>query len=267
MPPGLRATIDVLEAHGVMWLEHRTADGSALALRALELVRVLADQAGDPSAIDEDARRAYLDALELDLEAAMQRADLSAIVSLADELAPIARGFDESSHARSVIFAGVGLRWQGRIVEAAGRFRQAWNDGRRRVLPGVAIEAGHWLAYTLLDMGDFAEAERVARESHELRVRVGDLARIRSRTRTVRHEVEFARGSERAALSMLLADVERGTGPSLPDRVPRSRRCLVGRTPRTGCSRRGRPSYRDRAPRRGSSRLPSLPARVRYRLH
>ena len=213
MPPGLRATIDVLEAHGVMWLEHRTETGSALALLALESVRVLAEQAGDPSAIDVDARRAYLDALELNLEAAMQRADLSAIVSLADELAPIARGFDESSHARSVIFAGVGLRWQGRIVEAAGRFRQAWNDGRRRVLPGVAIEAGHWLAYTLLDMGDFAEAERVARESHELRVRVGDLARIRSRTRTVRHEVEFARGSERAALSMLLADAEKEPDP------------------------------------------------------
>ena len=196
-----------------MWLEHRTADGSALARTALESVRALAEEAGGPSAIDEDARRAYLDALELNLEAAMQRAELSEVVALAEELAPIARGFDEASHARSVIFAGVGLRWQGRIVEAAGRFRQAWDEGRRRVMPGVAIEAGHWLAYTLLDIGDFADAEQVGRESHELRVRVGDLARIRSRTRTVRHEVGFARGDERAAISMLLADVEKEPDP------------------------------------------------------
>ena len=67
MPPGIRATVDVLEAHAVMWLEHRTADGSALARKALELVRALAEQAGDPSALDEDARRAYLDALGLNL--------------------------------------------------------------------------------------------------------------------------------------------------------------------------------------------------------
>ena len=196
-----------------MWLEHRTADGSALARKALESVRALAEHAGGPSALDEDARRAYLDALELNLEAAVQRADLPEILALAEELAPIARDFDESSHGMSVIFAGIALRWQGRIVEAAGRFRQAWDDGRRRVLPAVAIEAGHWLAYTLLDFGDFVEAERVAREAHELRVRMGDLGRIRSRTRTVRHEVEFARGDERAALRELLAAADREPDP------------------------------------------------------
>jgi DNA-binding NarL/FixJ family response regulator len=209
MPPGLRATVDVLEAHAVMWLEHRTADGSALARKALESVRALAEQAGRPSALDDDARRAYIAALELNLEAAIQRADLSEVVVLVEELAPIARDFDESSHGMSVIFGGIALRWQGRIIEAAGRFRQAWDEGRRRILPAVAIEAGHLLAYTLLDIGDFADAERTAREAHELRLRVGDLARIRSRSRTVRHEVEFACGDERAALSMLLADVER----------------------------------------------------------
>ena len=213
MPPGIRATVDVLEAHAVMWLEHRTADGSALARKALESVRALAEQAGGPSALDEDARRAYLDALGLNLEAAIQRADLPEVVGLAEELAPIARDFDESNHGMSVIFGGIALRWQGRIVEAAGRFRQAWDDGRRRVLPAVAIEAGHWLAYTLLDFGDFVEAERAAREAHELRVRMGDLGRIRSRTRTVRHEVEFARGDERAALRELLADVDKEPDP------------------------------------------------------
>ena len=213
MPPGLRATVDVLEAHAVMWLEHRTADGSALARKALESVRALAEQAGDPSALDDDARRAYLAALELNLEAAIQRADLSEVVVLVEELAPIARDFDESSHGMSVIFGGIALRWQGRIVEAAGRFRQAWDEGRRRLLPAIAIEAGHLLAYTLLDIGNFVEAERTAREAHELRVRMGDLGRIRSRTRTVRHEVEFARGDERAAHSTLLADVEREPDP------------------------------------------------------
>ncbi len=213
MPPGIRATVDVLEAHAVMWLEHRTADGSALARKALESVRALAEHAGGPSALDEDARRAYLDALELNLEAAIQRADLPEVVVLAEELAHIARDFDESSHGMSLIFAGIALRWQGRIVEAAGRFRQAWDEGRRRVLPAVAIEAGHWLAYTVLDIGDFVETEQAAREAHELRVRMGDLGRIRSRTRTVRHEVEFARGDERAALRALLTDVEREPDP------------------------------------------------------
>ncbi len=213
LPPALRATVDVLEAHAVMWLEHRTEAGSALARRALGSVRTLAEEAGDPAAIDEDARRAYLDALQLNLEAAIQRADAAEVFALAEELTSIARGFDESSHGMSVIFGGVALRWQGRIVEAAGRFRQAWDEGQHRVLPAVAIEAGHWLGHTLLDIGDFAEAERIAREAHELRARVGDLGRIRSRTRTVRHEVEFARGDERLALKMLLADVEGEADP------------------------------------------------------
>jgi DNA-binding CsgD family transcriptional regulator len=213
VPPALRVTIDVLEAHAVMWLEHRTDAGSALARRALGSVRTLTEQAGGPSAIDEDARRAYLDALQLNLEAAIQRADAPEVVALAEELTSIARGFDESSHGMSVIFGGVALRWQGRIMEAAGRFRQAWDEGQRRVLPAVAIEAGHWLGHTLLDIGDFAEAERIAREAHELRARVGDLGRIRARTRTVRHEVEFARGDERLALKMLLADVEGEADP------------------------------------------------------
>jgi DNA-binding CsgD family transcriptional regulator/tetratricopeptide (TPR) repeat protein len=213
MPPSLRATVDVLEAHAVMWLEHQTDAGSALAHKALGSVRAIAGQAGGPSTMDDDARRAYLDALQLSLEAAIQRADPSEVPSLAEELTLVARGFDESGHGLSVIFGGVALRWRGRIVEAAGRFRQAWDEGRHRVLPAVAIEAGHWLGNTLLDIGDFAEAERIAREAHELRVRVGDLGRIRGRTRTVRHEVEFARGDERLALSMLLADVVREADP------------------------------------------------------
>ena len=213
MPPGIRATVDVLEAHAVMWLEHRTDAGSALAREALESVRALTEQAGGPSAIDEDTRRAFLDALQLNLEAAIQRADQREVVELAEELTAIARGFDESGHGLSVIFSGVALRWQGRIVEAAGRFRQAWEEGRRRVLPAVAIDAGHWLAYTLLDIGDFAEAERTAREVHELRTRVGDLGRVRGRSRTVRHEVEFARGDDRLALSTLLADGEKESDP------------------------------------------------------
>jgi DNA-binding CsgD family transcriptional regulator len=213
VPPALRVTIDVLEAHAVMWLEHRTEVGSALARRALGSVRTLAERAGGLSAIDEDARRAYLDALLLNLEAAIQRADALEVFALAEELTVTARGFDEYGHGMSVIFGGVALRWQGRIVEAAGRFRQAWDEGQHRVLPAVAIEAGHWLGHTLLDIGDFAEAERIAREAHELRARVGDLGRIRARTRTVRHEVEFARGDERLALKMLLADVEGEADP------------------------------------------------------
>jgi DNA-binding CsgD family transcriptional regulator len=191
-----------------MWLEHRTDAGSALARNALVSVRALAEQAGGPSAMGEDSRRSYLEALLLNLEAAIQRADSLQVFALAEELTLTARGFDEYGHGMSVIYGGVALRWQGRIVEAAARFRQAWDEGRHRVLPAVAIEAGHWLGHTLLDIGDFAEAERIAREAHELRVRVGDLGRVRARTRTVRHEVEFARGDERMALTMLMADSE-----------------------------------------------------------
>jgi DNA-binding NarL/FixJ family response regulator len=213
MPPALGATVDVLEAHAVMWLEHRTDAGSTLGRNALESVRALAERAGGPSELDEDARRAYLDALVLNLEAAIQRSDSAEYFALADELPPIVRGFDESGQGMSVIYGGIALRWQGKIAEAASRFRQAWDEGRSRVLPAVAVEAGHWLAYTLLDLGDFVEAEQIAREAHELGARVGDRGRSRSRTRTVRHEVAFARGDERAALSTLLSDVERERDP------------------------------------------------------
>jgi len=211
--PALRSTVDILEAHAVMWLEHRTEAGSALGRKGLESARALARKAGDPAAIGEDARRAYLDALQLNLEAAIQRADALAVFALAEELTRVARGFDESGHGMSVIFGGVALRWEGRIVEAARRFREAWEEGRRRVLPAVAIEAGYWLAHTLLDIGDFAEAERISRETHQLEVRVGDFGRVRGRSRTVGQEVEFARGDERAALSSLLEDVEGQVDP------------------------------------------------------
>ena len=148
MPPGLRATIDVLEAHAVMWLEHRTDAGSALARRALESVRTLAEQAGGPSAIDEDARRAYLDALELNLEAAIQRADAPEVVALAEELASIARGFDESSHGMSVIFARRRAPLAGQDRGGSRPVPAGVERWAARVLPAVAIEAGHWLAYT-----------------------------------------------------------------------------------------------------------------------
>jgi DNA-binding CsgD family transcriptional regulator len=101
----------------------------------------------------------------------------------------------------------------GRYAEASAVFARAWTEARERLLPGVAVDGGYWLAVNLADEGRLEEAEAVAKEVSELAARVGDHTHLRARSRTIRHEIALARGDWLAARTALIEAAEQITDP------------------------------------------------------
>ena len=83
--PELQIAADALEARILLWLERRTADGRAVAMRGVERGRRAIADAGAAGSVPPGLRTAYVDALIAAWEGAIQAEDVDAIVSLADE--------------------------------------------------------------------------------------------------------------------------------------------------------------------------------------
>jgi len=162
-----------LEAQILLWLEHRTADGSAMADRALREARELVTAAEADQPIPERARRAYLAALEAANEAALQEDRPSAMVELSDEMAVAAQRLDEVAYLRALASAANLLRRGHRQVEAEAHIRRVWIASRELLLPSITVDAGHVLGLTLFDLGRLAEAREVVDETVQLERRVG----------------------------------------------------------------------------------------------
>ena len=124
---------------------------------------------------------------------------------LSDELFAASRGFDETAQIEALTLSGITSRSELRIREAEAAFRREWTLARERVLPGNAIDAGHWLALTLHDLGEVREAASVAAEVAQLVARVGDYSRVRSRSRTAAHLIALTSGSWRDGVDGLIA--------------------------------------------------------------
>src|SRR6266511_3550127 len=154
---------------------------------------------------DELARRAYLEALRVEYEAAFQEDDLEAMARAADERAEVARGFDEQAHLTGLVASGRALQRAGRLDEALERIRYVWDQAARRVLPRLTLDAGYWLSALLLQRGRLAEAEEIVIETVDLAARVGDEARGRHLVERVASEVDFHRADWRAGVERLLA--------------------------------------------------------------
>jgi DNA-binding CsgD family transcriptional regulator len=211
-PPAIELSLDALEASITIWIDHRVDLGSALSHRVVHIARGMARRAGGPDSLA-GARQAYLDALRVGFDTAVQQDDVRAMTRLANELIAGTRGFDELSHLEAVHLSGLALRIGGRLRDAEARFRRVWIDARQRLFPSAAVDAGHFLAATLRDLGLLAEAEAVASEAASLAARSGDFARLRGRNRLVRHELTLERGDWRRAAGAILAEAEEERDP------------------------------------------------------
>lgn len=195
------------EAAILLWLELRTADGRAAAAEAVAAAKRIAKRAGGVSDLDPRARRAYLDALRLEYESAMQWGDSEALLRAAEQREAAARGFELESYLAASLAVAVGLRQTGRLDEAVTRLRRLWDEAHRHVLPRLGVDAGWWLARTLHATADLAEAESVARATSELAARAGDVPRARHRVARVECAVALERGRPREALRRLEREV------------------------------------------------------------
>jgi DNA-binding CsgD family transcriptional regulator len=191
------------EAAILLWLELRTADGRAAAAEAVAAAKRIAKRAGGISELDRRARRAYLDALRLEYESAMQWGDSEALLRAAEQREAAARGFELESYLTASLAVAAGLRQTGRLDEAVTRLRRLWGEAQKHVLPRLGVDAGWWLARTLHATGDLVEAEAVVRATSGLAARAGDVPRARHRVARVECAVALERGRPREALRRL----------------------------------------------------------------
>ena len=199
---------DTQEAAVMLWLEQRTAEGQALVREAVAAATGLATRPGGIAALDARARRAYIDALRLEYEAAVTNGDLEAMLRSAEAREAAARGFELESYLTASLALCLALRQHGRLQEAIARGRRVWVEAQRRVLPRLVVDAGFWLARSLLLEGDVAEAEQVVREAEEVAARAGDVPRARHRIERAVCAVALERGRPRDALRRLEATDE-----------------------------------------------------------
>jgi hypothetical protein len=72
------------EAAILLWQEQRTSEGRALAQATVASAARLASRLGGVDALDARTRRAYIDALRLDYEAAVMEGDTEAMLRAAE---------------------------------------------------------------------------------------------------------------------------------------------------------------------------------------
>jgi DNA-binding CsgD family transcriptional regulator len=190
--------LDIQQATLDLWSDERKDLGRKHAYAAAENARRLISS-------DDRSRRAYLESLRVEYEAAFQDDDLDAMLRAADDRAAAARGFDEEAYLTAVIAGSRALRRAGRLDDSLERVRYAWDEAGRRVLLRLTLDAGYWLATLLLQRGRIVEADEVVADAEDLAARVGDEARGRHSIERLASEVEFHRGDWRAGVQRLLA--------------------------------------------------------------
>lgn len=193
-----------------LWLEQRTAEGRELAQRASSMARQLAQKPGK-GGVDEAAAaaRAAVEAIRVEYDAALQAGDAGALLAIAERREHAARsvGLDESLEATLAL--GIALRQNGRVREALARFRRAWTDAHRSVLPRISADAGFWLGRTLMLTGDLEEAHAIARETRDIAHRIGDVARGRHRISQLEAGIEMDLGRVLHGLRVLDDEIAR----------------------------------------------------------
>ncbi len=201
----MRIGLDALEAWIVTFLDRRPIEGWAVSDGALRLARGIAADAGGVELLEARERQAYIEAIRAAWLAALQGDRVADMRELSDELFAASRGFDETAQIEALTLSGVTSRAELRFRVAAASLRRGWTLARERVLPAIAIDAGHWLALTLHDLGELPEATTVAAEVAELVARVGDYSRVRSRSRTAAHAISMTSGAWRDGVNGLIA--------------------------------------------------------------
>jgi len=201
----MRIGLDALEAWVITFLDHRPTEGWVVSDGALRLARATATKAGGAELLGPAERLAYLQAVRAAWLAALQADRVDGMRELSDELFAVSRGFDETAQIEALTLSGVTSRAELRFREAEAAFRRAWTLAHERVLPRIVIDAGHWLALTLHDLGDLKEGASIASEVAALVTRVGDYSQVKSRSRTAGHVIALTSGAWRDGIDGLAA--------------------------------------------------------------
>ncbi len=186
-----------------LWLEQRTAQGRAMARAAASRARRLAKRRTVDAPADTRVQRAYLDALRLDYEAAMQEGNPAVLLRAAEARQRAARGLELEEFLMAALALGVALRLNGRVRQAVTRFRRLWAEADRAVLPHLGVDAGYWLARSLALLGELVEADEIVRDVTALAHRVGDVPRARHTLSRLACGVHLERGDVSQALPAL----------------------------------------------------------------
>jgi DNA-binding CsgD family transcriptional regulator len=194
---------DTHESAILLWLEQRTVEGRALAREAVTAASRLVSRSDGVEALDVRTRRAYIDALRLDYEAAVMEGDPEAVLRAAEAREAVARHGDLESYLTASVALCLALRQNGRVREAIVRGRRVWIDAQKHVLPRLVVDAGYWLARTLAIKGDLVEAELVVRQAADVAARAGDVPRARHRILRQECAIALERGRPRDALRRL----------------------------------------------------------------
>jgi DNA-binding CsgD family transcriptional regulator len=215
LPPDAQVAVelDALQAEVELWLDHETAAGSATAAQALAGARELATTAGGIGRLSAEARRAYLAALVVAGDAALQSDRADQVVLLSEMILELAQGLDDESYAAALIRTGFALRPLARIEESEAQYRRAWDLSKELVLPTLTVEAGHGLARGLRDLGHLVEARDVATETARLEARIRNAPRRWGSAASIIHAIELSLGDPAAALRSLRDDAETEPDP------------------------------------------------------
>jgi len=204
----LEATVrlEALQADVELWLDHETAAGSRTAERAVAAAEEMAATSGGLERLSPAARRAYLAALEVAVDGAMQEDRDDDVVNLAEQCVRVSVSLDEEAHIAARIRAAQALRTVARPREGEAQSRQAWDASKRVVLPMLTVEAGRGLARVLREMGRLADAHAVAVETWQLEARLTDAPKHWGSAASIRHIIELSFEDAAAALGALRRD-------------------------------------------------------------
>jgi DNA-binding CsgD family transcriptional regulator len=194
---------DVLEGRSLRWLENRVAEAQQLTDRAASAGRALVESAGGIGPLAEMHRRAYLDAVRAQLDAAIRSGDADSVARCAEEIVEGARDTIEVLQGTFDRIFGL-IMFEGLPRLAEPRARRALAEARRLVLPVVEVEASHWLGWSLHQLGQLEEAETITRQTVALAERVGPPDRFSLAVlRAAAHGVAASRGDSRSAVMAL----------------------------------------------------------------
>jgi DNA-binding NarL/FixJ family response regulator len=199
----LRLEQDTHEAAILLWLEQRTTEGRSLTREVMAAATRLAARSGGVTVLAPPARRAYIDAMRVDYEAAMMEGDPQTLLRAAEARQLAARGFDLESDLTASLALGVALHQNGQLREAIGRNRRVWKEAARRVLPRLGVDGGFWLARSLEHAGELIEAEQIVRSAESIAARAGDVPRARHRLARVACSIALQRERPHQALQRL----------------------------------------------------------------
>ena len=168
--------------------ERSEAEASRFASDAAARARALALETGGIEQLDARSLRAYEFAMRVRADAAYNEVSHDQEVAAAEDRVAAGRLLDEQTYLSACLTLAL-ARWS---VEGV---RQVRDEASRRVLPGMAFDAGVHLTQKLLGQGLLFEAEQAAAQAQELAGRVPDVPRGRGRFSYYRCILALYRGN------------------------------------------------------------------------